>query len=212
MEVNCNAGYILNGLKYVRCTEAGTWESKPSCEETMCPPYPGLSSTCVHNTLFANSKLYIKCKDDVQVTQIGGGSTTCDDGHWKDLSLTCHCDCKLDDTPESVIPTNLDKQGYLGHTKTLEWECKQGFTKNASVSIKCTDGKVIGSPSCKKVTDSTQQSTDHLTVIIASTVGGVFGLIVVSSVLVCIVIRRRRAKYRDVPIVENTKGDDHERC
>lgn len=189
VEVNCNRGFILNGRKNVRCQADGTWESKPTCKVTMCPPYPGLSSACVNDARFANSELYIQCRDDVKVTRIGGESTTCsDDGQWEDLSLACHCDCKLDDTPDSVILANLDEQGYLGHNETLEWVCKKGFTENASISIKCEDGKVNGLPNCMEVTDNT-------TIIIASIIGGI-GLIVVIGVLVCIVICRRRTKSK----------------
>lgn len=84
------------------------------------------TSACVHYTNFAYSELYIKCRDDVQVTR----STTCsEDGQWEDLSLPCYCECKFDDIPGSVTLSNLDTQGYLGHNKTLEWKYKKALQK-----------------------------------------------------------------------------------
>lgn len=62
VEVNCDRGFILNGRKYVYCQADDTWESKPTCEVTMCPPYPVLSSACVLYIVFEYSEMYIHCR------------------------------------------------------------------------------------------------------------------------------------------------------
>ena len=152
VRVECDLGYILNGVKNVRCQEDGTWGDKPTCKEIKCPPYPGINSNCLFDSLLVGQDVYIVCKDDVSVTKVGGHAATCGtDEQWDDLSLACYCDCNFEQVPANVNLNNLNDMQYLPHNSVLEWGCEVGFEKQSMPLIECVDGKVNATPVCNKV-------------------------------------------------------------
>lgn len=150
VRVDCNYGYVLDGLKYVMCQEDGTWEPKPVCRETTCPPYPGINSSCVKDTLVVRKTFYLSCKSDVSVTKTGGDSADClDSGQWSDPDLGCYCDCFLDDLESNVVISNVNEKGYILHKTYLHWDCRFLNDKETDSDIICVDGKLTGIPTCK---------------------------------------------------------------
>lgn len=144
VRVTCDSNYILNGNMYVECTAAGTWSDRPTCREITCPPYPGLNTSCVANTLFLSNTLYISCdnSENASFTKVGPSSVVCQASGWNDLTLACYCDCKL---PVSTIVTyqNLNGKHFLPHNHTLEWNCAPGYEKQTLETAKCEDGQLV---------------------------------------------------------------------
>jgi len=152
VKVDCNSGYVLNGMKYVYCQADGTWQDKPVCKEVKCPPYPGSNSSCVYDSLLITNQYYIACRDDVSVTKTGGDASTCNpDGSWSDLNLACYCDCFVGDEFSSVSykVSDLNAEGYLTHNSELNWGCGSFLNEKDGSAIICIDGKIDNKPACK---------------------------------------------------------------
>ncbi|XP_053389459.1 beta-2-glycoprotein 1-like [Mercenaria mercenaria] len=148
VEVTCNTNYILKGSPSVMCQANGTWGDKPTCEQSQCPSYPGLNSSCIKHAEPAGNFFYIFCREDVPVTRTGPDATECISGKWDNTEMACYCNCKVEADTNLVSLKNAINGGYIDHTETLDWSCKMGSTKVTTSARDCYDGNVI-KPVCK---------------------------------------------------------------
>ncbi|XP_045174486.2 complement receptor type 2-like [Mercenaria mercenaria] len=149
VEVTCNKNYVLKGSPRVMCQANGYWGDKPTCEQSQCPPYPGLNSSCIKEAEPSGSFFFLVCRVDVPVTKTGPDAAECISGKWDNTEMACYCNCKVEADTNLVSLKNAIDGGYIDHTQTLDWSCKKGSTKvTTSEKDVCNDGNVI-KPVCK---------------------------------------------------------------
>ncbi|XP_060571346.1 sushi, von Willebrand factor type A, EGF and pentraxin domain-containing protein 1-like isoform X2 [Ruditapes philippinarum] len=184
-EVTCDEGYIIKGSPHVKCRADGTWGTKPTCELSTCPPYPGLSSSCIRDANPFGPYLFINCRDDVPVTKTGPAQAECISGAWDYLNLACYCHCKVEADSQTMSLQNV-VNGYLVHDKTLEWSCKNGYEKKMPDTFHCFDGNLI-KPECiikyKPTVKPPVSNSPGLLTILLPVAGAV--ILVVSVLIIC---------------------------
>ena len=146
VRVTCADQHILNGNMYVECEESGSWGERPTCTEVTCPPYPGLNSSCVMNSLYLSPNLYIACEESETISVTNTAPDVdgihCGDNEWSDLTKACYCDCKLPDATD-VIFQGLNQMDFLPHSMPLQWMCLVGDEQNRNISLTCYDGNLV---------------------------------------------------------------------
>lgn len=167
IKIECDEYYMLTGSSHVSCGADGTWEERPTCARAVCPSHPGIAnSTCIDYVDLPSSGLFVDlfCKEDgdISVTVIGDGDAYCNDGVWDDPNIACHCDCRVEVNSDLVEIYNLNNKGFVPHGATLDWDCKQGGSKNTSGALVCRD-RVIATPVCMEVTSTTSSTTPSTT-------------------------------------------------
>lgn len=146
VRVTCNSGYFIHGNPLVYCEETGNWGARPTCDTIACPRHPGLSSSCVDNSLDLGTTLYIICldNDNTSVTDTAPdvSAVTCETDSWSDISKACYCDCKIPEIP-NITFGNLNVKHYLPHSETLQWQCPDGFVRHEGFSLHCNDNRLV---------------------------------------------------------------------
>ncbi|XP_052106267.1 P-selectin-like [Mytilus californianus] len=201
----CETGYKLNGLRNLSCQESGNWRNTiPTCEVVTCHGF----SNELHQKWHPVKQSYIY-NDNV--------TFTCDEGYAlaSSTSITCHSDGTWSDIqpnctgiPCSPLP-KIDKALLPNQTKdyrypeTVKVTCETGYTVEGYDLLECNSTRFWSSvPQCTSI-DKLQSKKDSVEIRRICMSYGLFGGILAAIVTIsagvyigtCFCYRKRLRKH-----------------
>ncbi|KAG7323279.1 hypothetical protein KOW79_012981 [Hemibagrus wyckioides] len=149
----CNEGFRLRGFPRKSCTEHGTFQPSPECQEITCDP------RAIRNVIVERSSLY-KYNTSIKITcekgykTVGSDQLTCGENGWRPNSTPC--------TVVTCFPPRGISNGQFypqeeiyEYEDTVTYTCTEGYRIKASATISCTEhGTFQPSPECQAQCDA----------------------------------------------------------
>ncbi|XP_058266523.1 sushi, von Willebrand factor type A, EGF and pentraxin domain-containing protein 1-like isoform X2 [Hemibagrus wyckioides] len=147
----CNEGYRIKASATISCTEHGTFQRSPWCQEITCDP------RAIRNVIVERSSLY-KYNTSIKITcekgykTVGSDQLTCGENGWRPNSTPC--------TVVTCFPPRGIRNGQFypqeeiyEYEDTVTYTCNEGYRIKASATISCTEhGTFQRSPWCQEIT------------------------------------------------------------
>ncbi|CAC5356338.1 PTPRT [Mytilus coruscus] len=149
----CETGYKLNGLRNLSCQESGYWSNSiPTCEVVTCHGFPNE----LHQNWHPNKPLYVY-NDNVTFTCDEGyelssstNSTCQSDGKWSTVQPNCTgVLCSSIPHIEFMLPQNSKEYSF---PSSVNISCKEGYQIKGPRMLQCqTNGSWSSPPICTGV-------------------------------------------------------------
>ncbi|XP_060792623.1 sushi, von Willebrand factor type A, EGF and pentraxin domain-containing protein 1-like [Neoarius graeffei] len=132
----CNEGFRLRGASRTACTEYGTFQTFPQCQEITC--------SSIRNAVISGSSSPYKYGVSVQIRcnkgyrLIGSGNLTCGELGWNPRSLHCaEVTCKAPSINNAFIVGR--RSSSYSYSMSIQYKCNRGYRMEGSGRLTCEE-------------------------------------------------------------------------
>ncbi|XP_052097034.1 receptor-type tyrosine-protein phosphatase T-like isoform X7 [Mytilus californianus] len=149
----CETGYILNGLRNLSCQETGNWSNTiPTCEVVTCHGFSNEPHQNWHPSkrpYIYNDNVTFTCDEGYELSS--STNITCQsDGTWSDIQPNCTgVLCSSIPHIEFMLPQNPKEYNF---PSSVNISCKEGYQIKGPTMLQCqTNGNWSSPPICTGV-------------------------------------------------------------
>ncbi|MCI4387649.1 hypothetical protein PGIGA_G00076710 [Pangasianodon gigas] len=146
---SCNKGFRLSGASKIACTDDGTFQTSPQCQEVTCD-VPNINNAVIvgRKASSYNYKMSIRYQCDKGYRMEGSDLLTCEENGWNPPPPKCNIVTCLKPPVINNGHFNPLKERYE-YGQTVTYSCEKGFRLQGASTISCSDdGTFQPSPQC----------------------------------------------------------------
>ncbi|XP_044288191.1 complement factor H-related protein 1-like [Varanus komodoensis] len=146
----CYEGFAMKGSATVTC-ERKTWSEPPRCEDTTCPPPPGIANGQIKGQrkqkYLHMEWVHYLCFPGYLLT--GNPTVRCLDKQWTEAPICRDAEgkCPLPPLIENGDIVNIPKTEYLPG-ESVQYQCQNFYKMEGSPTVTCNNGDWSAEPRC----------------------------------------------------------------
>ncbi len=140
IEITCHEGFVVRGVRSLRCLENGTWDAAPpECDRVECPAplvqNARISAVSRELRFFFGDPLYVECAVGYELQ--GSSELHCRaDGTWSGIVPVCNIvNCTSPVIPNGYVTNN---RASVSYRQTISMKCDMGYTMKGPEVLNCT--------------------------------------------------------------------------